>query len=304
MYKKLLLTLLTASLLACNAKDNTAMEHLPPLTDTNLTFTCVHEQDHVPPITPEADRIFQHARALQKGRGLKDFNEIAQLYARAGDMGHWKALQNLQNLYYEGLAEHPHPEKIVIDINQKLIKIGAPIGYYNMATYLEEGYGVKQDSDEALAYYRKSADLGSPNGQTYTGKTLVFKLKKFEVGTSMLKCAIEQGDGEAASELAGYYDAFKDDFKNAVLYLHKAAALGHELSAHSLSGAFKEGPKAIHRELNTGIDLERSRRYRAIEDEIERNPAARFPDIDKIVPLPPAPLPAWDGAFVYKKQAK
>jgi TPR repeat protein len=298
MHKKLLLT---ASLLACNAKDNTAMEHLPPLDDKNLAFTCVHEQDHVPPITPEADRLFHQARAMEKAPGPKDFDEIARLYTQAGDMGHWKALHNLQNLYYEGLVEHPHPEKVVIDINEKLIKLGAPMGYYNMATYLEQGYGVRQDEEAALAYYRKSADLGSPYGQTYTGKILVFKLKKFDVGIGMLTCAIEQGNGQAARELAEYYRAFRDDYKNALLYYHKAASLGHELSAHSLSETFGEGTEAVSGGLGVTIDQERARRYQAIVDEIERNPAARFPDIDRIVPLPPAPLPAWDGTFEYRK---
>ncbi|EOH0492700.1 DUF6396 domain-containing protein, partial [Providencia rettgeri] len=28
---------------------------------------------------------------------------------------------------------------------------------------------------------------------------------------------------------------------------------------------------------------------------MRNNPEARFPDIDKIVPLPPAELPEWDG---------
>nr|WP_274921688.1 DUF6396 domain-containing protein [Providencia sp. G1(2023)] len=29
--------------------------------------------------------------------------------------------------------------------------------------------------------------------------------------------------------------------------------------------------------------------------------STKFPDIDKIVPLPPAELPEWDGTFEYKK---
>ncbi|MEX6223627.1 DUF6396 domain-containing protein [Providencia hangzhouensis] len=50
-------------------------------------------------------------------------------------------------------------------------------------------------------------------------------------------------------------------------------------------------------------DAVRSTRYEAIVSEIDASDeAAKFPDIDKIVPLPPAELPEWDGTFEYKKQ--
>lgn len=39
----------------------------------------------------------------------------------------------------------------------------------------------------------------------------------------------------------------------------------------------------------------------SIDAEIDRNPSAHFPDIDKIAPLLPAELPKWDGTFEYKK---
>ncbi|EKT59355.1 DUF6396 domain-containing protein, partial [Providencia burhodogranariea] len=39
-----------------------------------------------------------------------------------------------------------------------------------------------------------------------------------------------------------------------------------------------------------------------VEQALKRNPRATFPDIDKIVPLPPAELPEWDGTFEYQTQ--
>ena len=65
--------------------------------------------------------------------------------------------------------------------------------------------------------------------------------------------------------------------------------------------AFAKGPESYPTNYKTGIDKERARRYRLIQDELDRNPSARFPDIDKIVPLPPAALPAWNGEFEYRK---
>ena len=50
-------------------------------------------------------------------------------------------------------------------------------------------------------------------------------------------------------------------------------------------------------------DPERSRRYKLIgkflDDNDGRNP--KVPDIDMIVPLPPAKLPPWDGTFQWEK---
>ncbi len=238
---------------------------------------------------------------MEKAAGPKDFNTIAKIYTQAGDLGHWKALQNLQVLYYQGLADHPKSEQHVIDINEKLIKMGVPIGYYNMATYLEQGYGVKQDQKAALTYYRKSADLGSTNGQAYVGKLLVWDLKNFDVGVPMLECALNQGSAAAAHELSGYYREFKDDLNGSLRYLQRGTALGDESASSLLVEAFDKGPEAFPTDYKTGVDKERARRYRLIQNELDRNPSARFPDIDKIVPLPPAALPAWNGEFEYRK---
>lgn len=51
-------------------------------------------------------------------------------------------------------------------------------------------------------------------------------------------------------------------------------------------------------------DPERSRRYKLIGDFIDANDGLnpKVPDIDQIVPLPPAQLPPWDGTFQWQKE--
>jgi uncharacterized protein len=288
-------------LVACERTNMTTTNSTSGDEDLSLAFQCVHEKDTVPPISPEADRLFQQARSAQQAAGPKDFNAIVKIYEKAGALGHWKALQNAQILYYQELTDYPGPAKRVIEINEQLIKMKVAVGYYNMATYLDSGYGVKQDKEAALIYYRKSADLGSPNGQSYVGRLLTFKLKKREIGTQMLDCAVAQGSGEAARHLASYYQIVKDDYGTSLKWLQKAVSLGYGQSAFTLENIFENGPKAI---VNYGnpVDAERARRYGLIGKELEKNPNARFPDIDKIVPLPPAPLPKWSGEFAYKLQ--
>ncbi|WP_423213152.1 DUF6396 domain-containing protein [Paraburkholderia ginsengiterrae] len=51
-------------------------------------------------------------------------------------------------------------------------------------------------------------------------------------------------------------------------------------------------------------DPERSRRYKLVGDFLDRNQLSNpaVPDIDRIVPLPPAQLPPWDGTFEWEKK--
>jgi hypothetical protein len=43
------------------------------------------------------------------------------------------------------------------------------------------------------------------------------------------------------------------------------------------------------------VDKARAQRYNALSDALLRNPDLRFPNLDRILPLPPAELPRWDG---------
>ncbi|WP_230414330.1 DUF6396 domain-containing protein, partial [Collimonas silvisoli] len=44
-----------------------------------------------------------------------------------------------------------------------------------------------------------------------------------------------------------------------------------------------------------GIDQARADRYWAFGKALEHNPDLRFPNLDKVLPLPPAKLPQWNG---------
>ncbi|WP_206950602.1 DUF6396 domain-containing protein [Trinickia acidisoli] len=73
----------------------------------------------------------------------------------------------------------------------------------------------------------------------------------------------------------------------------------------NLENGFK-GPPPSDRMNFLGLpdDQARSDRYLKIRRFIEQNDgrSPKVPDIDKIVPLPPASLPAWDGTFQWDKE--
>ena len=74
MRKPLILLLAAISITACS-KGN-PMSSLPDLAQVkaNLAFTCTQEADHLPPLDPQADQLFQYARYLQTRSGPKDFD--------------------------------------------------------------------------------------------------------------------------------------------------------------------------------------------------------------------------------------
>ncbi|ONU20217.1 hypothetical protein A8E56_31455, partial [Burkholderia cenocepacia] len=71
----------------------------------------MHESEHLPPLDPRADQLFQYGRYLQKIDGPKDFDEIVRYYRIAAAYGHYKANTNAQRLISQGLANSPDGAK-------------------------------------------------------------------------------------------------------------------------------------------------------------------------------------------------
>ncbi|QRN55702.1 sel1 repeat family protein [Dyella caseinilytica] len=267
---------------------------------------CTHEADHLPPLDPDADQLFKYARYLEKKSGPKDFNVVARYYRIAAAHSHYKANHNLQVLVSEGVADSPSRPNETIALVEQLIKDGIPGGYYDMGYYLEQGYGVRQDQELAWRYYRKAADLGSPEGQYYVGDKLTSAkdADAYKVGWQMYRCAAAQGHGQAA-EMLGINFQIAKHYAEAAQAFQWGAAAGDSLSTSFLEKGF-EAPTSSD-ELNylaLPSDPERSRRYKLIGQFIDHNDGhnPKVPDIDKIVPLPPAQLPEWDGTFQWQKE--
>jgi TPR repeat protein len=305
MKRYLLIVVLLLLFCACTKKE-------PPVTSlpdmsavrASLAFTCTHQADHLPPLDPQADKLFRYARYLEKKEGAKDFNDVARYYRIAAAYDHYKANQNLQSLLSQGLADSPNAPTETVDLAMQLIKQGIPSGYYDIGHYLETGYGLKPDADAALHYFRKAADLGNPEAQYYVGDKLLPNENAPDIGRQMLACAADQGFGQAAS-LLGIDQKTGKLYPDAIALFQKGVAAGDTQAASFLENGFKGPPesKPLYY-LGLPDDLERSRRYELIGNFIDtndgRNP--KVPDIDKIVPLPPAKLPPWDGTFEWQKQ--
>ncbi|CAD6556321.1 hypothetical protein LMG27952_06061 [Paraburkholderia hiiakae] len=254
-------------------------------------------------LDPQADVLFQYGLFVEKKPGPKDFNTAARYYRIAAAHGHYKANNNLQLLVSTGLASSPDAPRETIDLAEQLITAGVPGGYYDMGHYLELGYGVVKDGKKALVFIRKAADLGSPEAQAYVAELLAPADRAPEIAMQMRQCAASQGSGAAAVDL-GMDFKDKGEFRSAVGAFQLGVKNGSTQSAFGLWNSFIAKPSNELYYLGLALDAERSKRYRTILLFLRANDGLnpKVPDIDQIVPLPPAKLPPWDGTFQWQKE--
>ena len=300
------LSLLLTSLLLAACDTGSAPTHpnrdtsLNPLTEikAKLAFTCAHEQ--IPAPSAETDELFQYARWLQKNNLLKQDKsvdaEIERLYRIAAENAHYKANINLQNGTMRGhftLSGADH-----LRLSQQLIDANVATGYYFIGLFLKSGSaGLKQDTAMSLRYLRKAADQGSAQAQYDVGDKLAPSDIAPDVARQMRRCAAEQGNGKAAVAL-GIDLKYEGRYEEALEVFQMGVVGGNESAASRLGKAFR-APLLTNKAhyLAQQEDLERAERYKKIWSLLADYSYAdpKVPEINEILPLPPANLPAWDG---------
>lgn len=282
---------------------------MDPLTDINarLAFTCKYET--IPEASADANILFKYARWLQVNNQLKEDEtvgaEVERLYRIAAANDHYKASINLQNGAMRGQFSLTSDERL--RMSQQLIDAKVATGYYFIAIYLQNGAaGLKEDPEMALRYYRKAADEGNPQAQAYVGDKLAKSGMAADIAREMRRCAAEQGEGEAAGMLAINLKG-KGRYQDALEAFQLGVAAGDETSAGTLGEVFLgPAPSDPLYYIGQQKDLERSRRYEAIWRILANYSYANptVPEINDIVPLPPAELPAWDGKLKWLEARK
>ena len=281
----------------------------------NLEFTCVHEKR--PPLSEETQQLYNYAlhRDLnhmwpgQREDGFWD--ELLPYYRIAAANGDYKANVRLQFLLNDGWTKVPYVEAEAE--TQKLYKMLhkqlPATAYYLLKGYIEDGYGVSAPPDSELAFLRKAADMGNREAQYTLGQmisslddeeTREFRLKLM---MKLYRCASEQGQGNASYWLGMFLPDYHK-YDEAVRAYHQGVKNGNYLSAFILSNAFKAGKeKGNNNFLDVEIDEERARRYSIIDSYLSTYEfmSPTVPDLDDIVPLPPSPLPEWDGKIAFQR---
>ena len=279
----------------------------------NLEFTCKHEEK--PELLPETQQLYNYAlyhdlHNMWTGkRGDEVWNGLARYYRIAAMNGDYKSNIRLQYLLKSGRISSDMPQTEVHNLNEELAKQLPATAYYNLYGYLDVGYGVRTEKGGKYAYLRKAADLGSREAQyvmaDMLGKindddTLEMRIKLID---QLRACASGQGLGDA-SDMLGIRLGRKKEYQKALEAFHQGVKNGSSLSASTLEEAFSGKQKNGDMDfLNLSEDSERSRRYKIIGDYLYEKDylQPKVPDLDDIVPLPPAPLPKWDGKIAFQR---
>jgi hypothetical protein len=303
-------------LLACKMPNDTLPrnQNLPLFNPHMQTFSCEVEANKVPAIDAQAEAWFLEARALEDPEILVDDREhqkIVQLTRQAAERRHWKAMLDLASMYLEGRD----PKKGVDDavrLVEEAMRLGIPAAYDRMGTFYMNGTGVEADATRAYAFWQKAAQMGNPQAMTYLGDKLdanrdsgngTFWANK-PVARQMLECAFGQGYGPAAYQLAfaiagnrppsGSTNRTREDSTRAIWVLHQGVKFGCADCAGKLSIEF-DRPWNLADMLAPHIDKARGERYKVLNKALGFDPNRRFPNLDQVLPLPPAPLPSWNG---------
>ena len=283
--------------------------------EQHLAFTCVHEAK--PPLSPDTQKLYNYAlyqdlHNMWLGtEGDAVWQNAAVYYRIAAASGDYKANIRLQYLLKSGRVITQNPKDEVYNLNKQLEKQLPATAYYNLYGYLTKGYGVKTAKKEGrFAYLRKAADMGSREAQYEIAEILdamqddrTFELRK-KLKVQFYSCASEQGLGEASLAL-GIILKIRKNYSEAVKTFHQGAKNGNYQSASRLSHGFDKKFTADDEldYLALKPDAERKVRYEMIGDYLFRNDylQPKVPDLDKIVPLPPAKLPPWDGKIEFQR---
>ncbi|WP_349814426.1 SEL1-like repeat protein [Metapseudomonas boanensis] len=287
------------------SKKDLSMDRLSQI-KADLAFTCRHE--HFPDPLADTDTLFKYARWLEKNNQLKQDKtvdaQIERLYRIAAENGHAKANINLQNGSMRNRRYGLTGEEN-LRLSHQLINTEVATGYYFVGIFLNQGSaGLQEDKEMALRYFRKAADEGSANAQAYVADKLAPIDIAPDIARQMRRCAAEQGNGKAAVAL-GVNLSVKGCYQEALEAFQLGVAAGISVSASFLYKAFRAPPSSdeLHY-LAQQEDLERADRYEKIwsilADYSYANP--KVPEINEIVPLPPAPLPPWDGKLQWLEE--
>lgn len=242
-------------------------------------------QNHYPKPDKEALSLYSQAIEARKARPqtLKPEQMIA-LIQQSAAKGYWPAMHNLAVSYYEGFGIEENQEKALYWFKE-IEKLGIPEGYTDMMMVYDKGIGVPADPEKSREYMIKAAKAGDADAQFYLGVDLYDHQKQnstFEgYGLKLLQCAAEQGHKQANFHLALHYDITKQ-FATAYRFYLLGAKAGDGSCLSALSDAYAHTPK--YPTFNLQQDIERAQCLFELGRKADDNPDITFPNLDELCP--------------------
>lgn len=262
-----------------------------------------------------AYRIYINARNFWRSKKEFEFTrqELQSILTDvklAAEQGDWGGRALLAHFHLRGLG-HLDTNKVLDSEPEKGVQIarqaataGQAWGYYDLGVAHEHGYGgAAMNEAISWAYYRRAAELGSPDAQMTLAEAYE-NAKRPAEALSLRMCAYKQEHGPAAMFL-GREAKLRGEYSQALKYYQDGARFGDKEAAAALMlffgatrwNVYSSEHKNKLRELGLKPDAEREDRYDQVLAALELNPDLRLKLLDNVVPLPPAKLPSWTGVL-------
>ena len=258
-------------------------------------YVCVQEKDFLPILDPVADAWYQEAVLLAKPDTLRPWEHIVELYSKAIERDHWKAMHNLAALYRTGWPGGVEKDiQKTIDLYQRMIDLNIPQGFYNMGAMIGNKAGVKNPAIDGLTFLDKAARMGNPAALTELGKLHIYIGKNKPLGLQLTQCAADQGYGQANYELATYHELIKPNFPKALKHYQIALSQGHNTSGRIMRRVFN-AKTSPHNAMWYKPSEQLYTIYNNLYQQLLINSDLRFPTLMKDYPLPPHPTQGYDA---------
>ena len=282
--------------------------------------TCDNESQYFPslPVNPKADLYFRAANKIKGQRDTKYFKQMYILGRKAADMGHWKAKLLMADIYLQRTKSYysefkPEQARAYID---ELMGQNVPAAFYEMSQNRNNKYsGFLQSPAPASFYLYRAAQLGHPQALVDVSN-IFLTVKRRKEARALLECGLKQGAGGVAAynlALSAYLNATThEDWMQAFQYIYFGAKTGHYDSVNHIQMMEAEYQKKnpnyylsaefIKRANKLGLAKDPLfwhddpyRKSKGKRDQVKGNVNLKFPNLEKIIPLPPAKLPPWNG---------
>lgn len=291
-------------------------------------FKCVHESDRLPKINPDADLLYRYGRSIELNdpnlkfdytiRDANTFLSIARYYRVAAAHGHHEAIRALYHFIWrfsdgeiDGIST-PSRDRLAKEKNKlisQLIDSNIPAGHVYTGGLAQQEWKLPL----AMSEFRQAADMGSPEGQfraaeLLAGEDILSQVAGFElvdkktITIALYQCSADQGHLPSIEALARLVPA-RSKIEE-IERFQRGVSAGSAQFAASLKSHFS-GERTPN--LGSGKpDQERVRRYDALRMFLieKQYVHPKILNIEKIVPLPPAPLPEWDGTILWEDDVK
>ncbi|TQI79343.1 hypothetical protein FHU10_0582 [Serratia fonticola] len=267
---------------------------------------------------PSAENAYQIANKIWGEKEVGLYTHMYQLGEQAAKAGHLQAMylmailytRKKQNIGFYDYAEFK-PEEALNYLNI-LMQKGYSDAFYLMAQI--RNTSVIKTPTPASFFLNRAMELGSPDAwmsvaQYHIERRDTPKAKPF------IQCAAQNGSGRALNMLALAKNLSANtpaDWEQAFSYLWRSAKKGYRTSFEEFGRFNQDYQKQQGRPYLTQEFLRRVQRLQEglqvgtyHEDPYRRaqgknpqkkgNPRLEYPALEKVLPLPSVPLPAWNG---------